>query len=383
MACTLGSTINSSVTVDEDFWHILIDVSDGTCSTGLVTLTDVQRDPYNGLKQTQTLSVGKAILQQCPDVDEPTLFVVFAQVEATAIEVPSNETVMTTTAWYLADSAVNTTVLICTPSYKIQRALVTTNPQGVLGRIETRPDLRNLTISRWDLWSAVNSSLVASGPSMLEGPVAHDVRAGGNLYDDLFGVMISTWTRSPIEYLNPETLSDDTQRLFKVVANQIAARYLSRDSTSTTTGIYRATQSRVVLLGGSLRVVEAGIAIIVICACLMIAYSPWVPYSRAGDNLTTLAVILAQSNHLKASLKGSGHESYERIEQSLTGRTFACIEYDSVEGDLLQMYDLSDGPEFNTTTADRCFWSPSALSKIMKAITLVIPLALIASLEVT
>jgi hypothetical protein len=153
--------------------------------------------------------------------------------------------------------------------------MVTTNAYGSLQKVEERPGLGNLTISNWDLWSAVNRSLVAAGPVFLEGSAAHDSQAGDSSYGSFFGVMISTLTRQPIEYLDPSTLTHDIQRLFSAIASQIAVSYLTKSSGATTAGMYRATMSRVLLLNVSLRVVEAGIAIVIVCACLMIVYSPW------------------------------------------------------------------------------------------------------------
>jgi hypothetical protein len=68
MTCIPGSTVNSSVTAQKDFWHVLIDVTDGKCATGLITLAMVKRDSG---KHTQTFTIGKAILQNCSDVDRP------------------------------------------------------------------------------------------------------------------------------------------------------------------------------------------------------------------------------------------------------------------------------------------------------------------------
>jgi hypothetical protein len=385
MTCVPGSTLNSSVTATEDFWHVSVDVTDGRCATGLVTLTDVQRN-YSEYEttQTQSLTVGRAILQQCPDIDEPTLFLIIAQTKATAMEVFGNETVETITDWTIANFSMDTTVIVCTPSYKLQEALVTTTAQGaLLGEAKIQSESRNLSISRWDLWSAVNRSLVAAGPAFLNGPMANDMQIGGFLYDQFLSVLISTWTRAPNEYLDPDTLTHDTQRLFKAVAGQISSRYMRKDSQIHTTGSYRATQSRILLLDTSLRILEAEVTVIVICACLMVLYSSWVPHSEAGDDTAVLAVVLARSAQLKRLLTGSGILSHERLIQSLTNQSFACIDDNSAETDLVQVYDSSTGHIPDIDTSDCDFWRPSALSRIRKFLTIVMPLAVIASLEVT
>jgi hypothetical protein len=385
MTCVPGSTLNSSVTADEDFWYVLVDVTDGSCATGLVTLTDVERNNYGDeTTQTQALAVGKAILQQCSNTVQPTLFVVFAQAKATADEVFGNETVETTTDWTVASFSIDTTVIVCTPSYKVQKALVTTTPQGAfLGDIETKSESRNLSMSGWDLWSAVNHSLLSAGPAFLEGPIAHDLRIGGFLYDELFGVMISTWSRAPTEYLDPNTLINDTQRLFKAVAAQIAERYLRENSSNNATGAYRATQSRIVLPLTSLRVLEGGLTLIILYAFLMVAYSPWVLCSGAGDNTAILAVVLTRSDRLRTFLKGSSIRAHDHTLQRLSKQNFACMDHYPAGTDLLQVYSSSSTHEFDTPTGDNSFWIPPALSARMKVVTLMIPLAVIASLEVT
>jgi hypothetical protein len=55
MTCVPGSTVNSSVTAERDSWHALIDVTDGRCATGLITLAMVQRNTEN---HAQAFTIG-------------------------------------------------------------------------------------------------------------------------------------------------------------------------------------------------------------------------------------------------------------------------------------------------------------------------------------
>lgn len=215
MTCVTGSTINKSVVVGDDSWHILIDVTDESCATGSFTLATILRDSPNRSTQTQQLTVGRAILHPCPGSVQPTLFAIFAQTKVTADQVVRNGIV----DWTVTRFLIEPTVLVCTPGYKIQEAMVTTDIYGVLYEVDIRSGLRNPTISIWDLCSAVNHSLVAAGPVFLEGPTAYDLQTTSSIYDELFGVMISTLNRRPVEYLDPDTLIHDTQRLFNAVAN--------------------------------------------------------------------------------------------------------------------------------------------------------------------
>jgi hypothetical protein len=381
MMCVPGSTVNSSVTTEEDFWHVLIDVTDERCATGLITLAMVQRDSQ---KYTQAFTIGKTILQECSDVAQPSLFMVFAQVETTADAIPQDSNIKTPLDRPLTQVSINTTVVVCTPEYKVQKALVTTDAYGALQKVEEQPGSVNLTVSNWDLWSAVNRSVIAAESVFLEGPAAHDSRVGGSSYDSFFGVIMSTWTRQPLEYLDPGTLTHDIQRLFSSVANQIASSHLATDSDATTAGAYKATRNRVLLLNESLRAVEAGIAITIVCACLMIVYSPWTLYSAAGDSTSMLAVILARSGRLKASLVGNGSKSYEVSKQGLSTSTFSCMHcHNSTEDDILQAYNTDNSSAIDASEDDPEYWRPLALTKLIKAIIIVMPLALIASLEVT
>lgn len=42
-----GSMVNSSVTATEDFWHILVDMTDGSYATGLEKLAQVQHSAFD------------------------------------------------------------------------------------------------------------------------------------------------------------------------------------------------------------------------------------------------------------------------------------------------------------------------------------------------
>jgi len=387
MTCVPGSTANKSIIADQDSWHILVELRDENCTTGLFTLATLQRNPYNGTTQTQVLAAGRATLQKCLETDQAMLFVVFAQTEATAVRISNDSTVMTSTGWNVTHPSINTTILVCTPRYKVQKAMITTDLSGDLSHVDIKPETRNLTISNWDLWSAVDHSLVVAGPAFLEGPVNHGLRTGGSMYDELFGVMISTWTRSPIEYLNSDTLAHDTQRIFNAIASQIAASYLivnSEGDNILSPAIYRTTQNRVLLLDIPLRVVEAGIAIIVICACLMMASPPWVVRSEAGTNTAVLAVALTRSDQLGSSLARSSIGSHEYRGRGIPTQNLACKGHDnSAEGDLSQACNSKHGFGFDTLTSDHRFWRPMVLSRLMTVIVIVTPVVVIASLEIS
>lgn len=58
-----GSMVNSSVTATEDFWHILVDMTDGSYATGLEKLAQVQHSAFDNATQTQALTVGRSVLQ--------------------------------------------------------------------------------------------------------------------------------------------------------------------------------------------------------------------------------------------------------------------------------------------------------------------------------
>jgi hypothetical protein len=62
------------------------------------------------------------LLYQCPDVDLRTLFVVYAQADATAYRVIDESTDTITVDWTIRHYSINTTVIACIPSYKSQKA---------------------------------------------------------------------------------------------------------------------------------------------------------------------------------------------------------------------------------------------------------------------
>jgi hypothetical protein len=354
------SNFSALISNDEETTHISAEASVGHCSTGVVEIAqpDSSRNP---------VTVGRMSVQHCPDDDYPKLFVLFAKIN-TSFYASADDN-----AWVANISVTNSTGIVCTPNYILEEARVTVNSSGDvidINLLQSKP--QDTVSSSWDLLLGLSSSFEAAGPVILNGP-SSDQR--GHQYDSFFGTLISTWIRQPEEYLDPSILERDTRHLFAVVSSQIANRYLRKPSDDATQGTYEITQMRIITRGTSLRIVEAGLALIITSAILMVACSPC-PTSGDGSNLACLAVILAKIGKVREHMYESDGADHNR-------RDF----YDSSHGRSLfikpqpglskkRRVDIRKGHQKDN------WWTPLMFSNLFKTVVFVVPLAVVLSLEI-
>ncbi|KEQ75647.1 hypothetical protein M436DRAFT_62036 [Aureobasidium namibiae CBS 147.97] len=113
----------------------------------------------------------------------------------------------------------------------------------------------------------------------------------------------------------------DSQRLYTATTSQIANRFLRANTTMTASGSYRTTQLRVTLRTPALRIIESGLSILIICACIVVmVFSPCPPASTA---LASIAVILHSSHQLKPRFYRSEGRPLGYIKENLLGQSFS------------------------------------------------------------
>jgi hypothetical protein len=354
---------------------VTADIVDIDCTTGPTTL--VETYIYDGGAETIT-PLGGVVFKQCPDNRQPKLFIFYGQMDASAPFINSQNRNLTVHSF-------DPTVLVCTPNHTLQEALVTTDPLGALIGVELQKTSEKIDTSPWDFWSAFNISLQAASPTFLVGPdqFSRSVTSPYYAYDAFFAAILASFSRQPAEYLNPDTLLQDSRRLYTTTAGQIANRYMRADSMRAAPGSYQTSQLRVILRDTAFRIIEAGLAMLIISACLILIFSPFL--STSSITLASLAVKVHRSGQLKSQLCRSGKKPLEQLKISLEGQSFSSNNRESERSNSVQVHKPKITlPTSSTSIAEIVtWWRPVAFSVYMKIIVLTLPLIIVACLETT
>jgi len=374
MTCDSGQNIGTTVETGPYNWKITAEMTDGDCSTGPLVIA---MPPRNQTLDTELMSVGKVTIQECPNAGHPKLFVMFAQIKANVRSDGSgspNVTVLEN----------NSTVVVCTPSYMLQRALVTTETSGAIIEVHPVSEPQNTSISGWDMWSTFNATLQAAAPVFLAGPSYRQYGHGGYNYDNIFAMQMATYSKLSEAYLEAGELTQDMRSLFKTSAAQIADSFLRSKSSSQTDGSYSTVQLRIVFRNASLRMVEAGLGLLLICTILMTLYSRSLIGLSPGTDLAHLAVLVGQSAQFRSQLQKEGIMPKNQPQQPLQGDNFCSnCRPDALIPALSRTTEDTFSPIFGTYKGDKKWWKPFALSPLFKILFIILPLGVVFSLEAT
>jgi hypothetical protein len=369
--CTVGHVNRTDVSNNPYNWEIEADVGDDGCSTGLTLIAEPQMK-NDGARSL--IQIGKVISKQCPGDSQTRIFVFFAQVDADA---PPNRT----TARLVTVYSFNSTVLVCTPKHTLQTALVTKDSAGALIDVVVQKTLDRFVTSPQDLWSAFGISLQAASPTFSQGPskASHDEVHNNYAYDSFFAGILASWSRNPAEYLDPDILMQDLRRLYTATASQIVNRFLRANSTIIAPGSYKTTRPRVILRDIALRFTETGLVVLIVCACLVLIYSPCSLASSATVTLASLAMTMYGSSRLKSQLCGDGKLPLDHIRDSLLGQSFSY----NGNSNLIRPQGPRATISASTTSATgvTTWWRPAAFSIYLKIALLALPLVIVACLE--
>jgi hypothetical protein len=342
------------------------------CATGLTPVARPSRSD-------DLVPVGKVIFQQCLGHSEPKIFILFGQMD---VDTPYNMS--------LAQQKIypfNSTVLACTPSHTFWAALVTTDSGSALLNVAEQSTTDKNSISPWDLWSAFNMSLQAASPTFLTGPDVGSHENGMDIYsyDSFFAALLASTSRAPADYLDPGILMRDSRQLYTTTASQIADRFLRSNSQTTALGSYQMTRLRVIIRTTALRITEAGLAMLIVCTCLILVLSPCSPVLSAGTRLTSLAVTVSRSVQLKSQLRQGGEMSLDQIKECVAEQSFSLEGRGTMKSISVQLHESEAIVPAKMTPSARVdtWWRPAALSVYMKIAVLALPLAIVACLEIT
>ena len=278
----------------------------------------------------------------------------------------------------------NASIILCSPSYSIQPALVTTGMnatnQGSSMAVEsTEGSVRKLTgMTDWDLAMMFLNLLSIADLTNTRYwyLLTEDDKDDSSYLKSVLTAFGSRplWPTQP----NPTTLSSTLEAAFNTSAVQIAKQLLTVPTSQEVPGFYRLDSTRVAVNALILRLLEAGLAIglaltVLLTALLLRSRSTF----RTPTTIAAIAAILSRSPDVSSSLMPASTlhgRAYRTLIQQ--GDSQVCI----VSGTRRRTAIESNESTKAATSAQ--YWLPQPLRLVFSVTTLVITLIVVALLEI-
>jgi Protein of unknown function (DUF3433) len=288
-------------------------------------------------------------------------------------------------------SMINSTALLCTPSYNIMHAQVAikgsmavSHDLPLLSSDESKP--RTLTgLSAWDLTYGVMKSASLAGS--LHGPDTEPTSLGTFL-----GMAFSQTKGDISSFMVSRVLIEQSRNLFRLITTQIAAQYLMVPIREEIQGTYNHIGSLLVPRGGPLRAMQGVLALLIVVNLILLFTAPRNALPRSTESIGGLATIFARSADALEPLRGLGHVSsktlqviiqpalyHTSVSQPAEGSTFRIERSGTTGGEKPHSQTRRKPVSFSPGT----WWLPAAFSLPMMIVTLTSPLIIVVVLEAT
>lgn len=390
--CETGQATNFSTLSSTGQSYLYADLSTALCNIGQVTIGD-DSGQLNDTTESPEIAKAKAYnvammsMTQCQETT-PTGNVNQMVIAVAQFSLPSNMTFpdspfgSDTVTVPLRPENVNITVLFCTPTYKVESALVTLDDSGALLNLTTGALYpSNISTSAWSVAQAFETSLDASTEVF-----ANFVDPLYAVYseDSFFDTLQKIWPDISLgDWLNAEVLRDHSRRFFRASSAVLAKQYLTTPSTDVTEGSYQVDELRLVVRNITLRLLEMGLALTVLCALSMSYFRPTVPLQYDASIMGRLAAILVRSGRLMESLHQSGGQPLQSIGSQLSKRRYI------LESGVIEVLPCTDDDQTLLPSSmprglleSSTWWQPFILRKSLQILLIVLLLAVIIGLEV-
>ncbi|KAH0847288.1 hypothetical protein AYO21_07323 [Fonsecaea monophora] len=211
--------------------------------------------------------------------------------------------------------------IVCIPSYSIQSALVTLDPQGNVHSVNMTGNGRGLNgLSAVDIADGVLATTQQASTI--------STSTSDNVTLDVFTTMMQqdTVNFKVEDLLEPSYLNTTANRIYGKIAAQVANLYLLSDAAQDTKPIVEGTiskdESRLIARQIPIRVMQAVAALMVLLIVLILCVRPRGVVPRSVDSIAAVAAILARSPALEARLRGTGHRSLGELREILAPHRF-------------------------------------------------------------
>lgn len=276
----------------------------------------------------------------------------------------------------------NSSNVVCIPSYTIQQGFVSTFTNGTLnGEIEFRDNMRQLEgITADDITLAAYKSVQQTNiPSNFnENTVTSDM---------FLNTMMALTTGFQIEMLmDISWLATKSKEAYQQYAAQIAGLYLLKQQTGSAQldGHLARNEQRLVAKALPTRLMQAFSAVTLVLTLSMVFTMPRNVVPRSMESVAAIAAILARSPGLCQLLQNSGHLHLEQLKQLLAGHRYLSIVADNQEGRTFSVQVIA-GANVTTPTVspNRIRWvRPLVLRRVIMILTLISVVAILVALEI-
>jgi hypothetical protein len=378
--CQPGYVSNATMNIKPGVWAVYASFSNSVCTTEEIFLGVYWQQVW-----AEKGYIGASMIQSCAGdgEDQSDVYLVVASAQAAVFEnmtSPESQTSGVASEFrslQLGSFYLNSTVLFCKPSYKLENALVYLNASNSILNISTNGISRSLPLSSMDMLKAFENSLSSASDVF----IATSVIVGNtdsSSHDVFFQVLISiSPEKDPARYMDAQNLEADTRSFFDATWTQLASQHLLSSGTyDLGTGTTSTKELRLVLRPLTIYLLDAGLMALAMCTSLMFFLRTTISGIPDLPNLGRVATILAASPELVESCSG---ESLEQLNPRLSN---------SVESRVAQETDnafvTNDSSGANPQPKQRMiYWRPLAMSRWLQIVVLALPVAIVGTIEAT
>lgn len=275
----------------------------------------------------------------------------------------------------------NSSNVVCRPSYKVQPGYVTIFADGSVGRdisfTGTARQFDNITPD--DLASAAWSTVAKTS-------IIPDIDSMTVTADNFVRSMIRLTPGFQEEMLMNNTwLAEKSRQVYQQNSAQLAGLYLLRPNSQGDTfqGQISRSQQRLIVKELPVRLMQAGAAVMLALTITMLFTMPQNVVPRPIESVASIAVILARSPGLASLLKNAGHLSVDQLKRILSGHKFLSTVTDGPDGKQFSIRVIQGSETLPPTeTEKQISWAqPLVLHRLVMTLTLLLALVVLIALE--
>lgn len=214
---------------------------------------------------------------------------------------------------------VNSTQLICSSTYAINRALITTNWTQGTARVELLPEAGNRTLTNVTGLDLAN----AFGETIARAVARVPLDSLNPFLGHLHNAVSQAGNPSLTNLMSTDTLGNLSNSYFRTLTAQIARTALLKGDSIPITGTSWDFESRLVLRLLSVRIIEAVLIVLLLFSGAMIFLIPnngIMPLDP--DSIGGLAILISKSAELKRSLTGMGLSPLSSISDRISSNRY-------------------------------------------------------------
>lgn len=277
----------------------------------------------------------------------------------------------------------NSSHIVCIPSYKIQSGYVQLGTDGqLLSDIALHGPSKQIDgITASDIAIAVQKTVA-------QGNIPSDIDTYKLKSDTFTEMMISLSTDFKFEDLMNRTwLETKSKEAYQQLSAQIAGLYLLTDkgTTSNLQGTISQNVNRLVVRELPTRLMQAIAAVMFLLTITMVFTMPHGVVPRSVESIAGVAAILARSPALNQILRNTGHLDIKQLSQVLAGHRYMSTVADAPGGRTFSIRVLSNTDMAARPPAkrDSIKWAtPLVLHRVVMLLTLLLAIAVVITLEV-